>query len=139
MAAADGESVNSSCIGEDEETLTGDEAEEFTCGAHCSELAQRQNEHRKAGLFCDLTLLFFSGERIDPKFGRAPLSVVRCVPLLLLPAAERRGLSLWASGADGLELNYGTRPGHSGGGLTVHVHGGNPRNQCKCTSSAGAG
>lgn len=65
MAAADGESVNSSCIGEDEETLTGDEAEEFTCGAHCSELAQRQNEHRKAGLFCDLTLLFFSGERIQ--------------------------------------------------------------------------
>ncbi|XP_029978372.1 kelch-like protein 11 [Sphaeramia orbicularis] len=42
--------------------LTGDEdpeeAEEFTCPAHCSELARRQDEQRKAGLFCDVDLLF---------------------------------------------------------------------------------
>ncbi|KAK2820441.1 hypothetical protein Q5P01_023400 [Channa striata] len=47
--------------------LTGDgepeEAEEFTCSAHCSELSRRQNEQRKAGLFCDLTLVF-SGQRV---------------------------------------------------------------------------
>ncbi|XP_070707860.1 kelch-like protein 11 [Pempheris klunzingeri] len=44
---------------------TGDgepeEAEEFTCSAHCSELSRRQNEQRKAGLFCDVTLVFSSG------------------------------------------------------------------------------
>lgn len=44
---------------------TGDgepaEAEEFTCSAYCSELSRRQNEQRKAGLFCDLTLVFSSG------------------------------------------------------------------------------
>lgn len=52
---------------------TGDgepeEAEEFTCPALCSELCRRQNEQRKAGLFCDLTLLFssrgLSGERVQ--------------------------------------------------------------------------
>ncbi|XP_041830613.1 kelch-like protein 11 [Melanotaenia boesemani] len=38
-----------------------DEAEEFTCLAYCSELSRRQNEQRKAGLFCDLTLVFSSG------------------------------------------------------------------------------
>ncbi|XP_050922184.1 LOW QUALITY PROTEIN: kelch-like protein 11 [Lates calcarifer] len=45
--------------------LTGDgepeEAEEFTCPAYCSELSRRQNEQRKAGLFCDVTLVFISG------------------------------------------------------------------------------
>ncbi|KAM6897861.1 kelch-like protein 11 [Xenentodon cancila] len=45
--------------------LTGDggpeEAEEFTCSAYCSELSRRQNEQRKAGLFCDVTLVFSSG------------------------------------------------------------------------------
>ncbi|XP_034563064.1 kelch-like protein 11 [Notolabrus celidotus] len=44
---------------------TGDgepeEAEEFTCSAYCSELSRRQNEQRKAGLFCDVTLVFSSG------------------------------------------------------------------------------
>lgn len=44
---------------------TGDgepaEAEEFTCAAYCSELSRRQNEQRKGGLFCDLTLVFSSG------------------------------------------------------------------------------
>lgn len=65
-AAVDGNPVKSSCIGEEEDgTVTGEEAEEFTCCAHCSELAQRQNEQRKKGLFCDLTLLFFTGERVQ--------------------------------------------------------------------------
>lgn len=49
--------------------LTGDgepeEAEEFTCSAHCSELSRRQNEQRKAGLFCDVTLVFKCGERVQ--------------------------------------------------------------------------
>lgn len=44
--------------------LTGDgepeEAEEFTCAAYCSELSRRQNEQRKTGQFCDLTLVFSS-------------------------------------------------------------------------------
>uniref|UniRef100_A0A8C6SK55 Kelch like family member 11 n=1 Tax=Neogobius melanostomus TaxID=47308 RepID=A0A8C6SK55_9GOBI len=48
---------------EEEETVT-DEADEFTCCAHCAQLAQRQNEQRKAGQFCDLTLVFISGERV---------------------------------------------------------------------------
>nr|XP_046234083.1 kelch-like protein 11 [Scatophagus argus] len=45
--------------------LTGDgepeEAEEFTCWAYCTELSRRQNEQRRAGLFCDVTLVFSSG------------------------------------------------------------------------------
>uniref|UniRef100_A0A8C2WM29 Kelch like family member 11 n=1 Tax=Cyclopterus lumpus TaxID=8103 RepID=A0A8C2WM29_CYCLU len=45
--------------------LTGDgepeEAEEFTCSTHCSELSRRQNEQRKSGLYCDVTLVFSSG------------------------------------------------------------------------------
>ncbi|XP_008296723.1 kelch-like protein 11 [Stegastes partitus] len=45
--------------------LTGDgepeEAEEFTCPAYCSELSRRQNEQRKAGQFCDVSLVFSSG------------------------------------------------------------------------------
>ncbi|KAI4807219.1 hypothetical protein KUCAC02_027041 [Chaenocephalus aceratus] len=45
--------------------LTGDgepeEAEDFTCSAYCSELSRRQNEQRKSGLFCDVSLVFSSG------------------------------------------------------------------------------
>ncbi|XP_071375638.1 kelch-like protein 11 [Centroberyx affinis] len=45
--------------------LTGDgepeEAEEYSCSTHCSELSRRQNEQRKAGLFCDVTLAFITG------------------------------------------------------------------------------
>lgn len=37
-----------------------EEAEEFTCPAYCCQLSRRQNEQRKAGLFCDLTLVFSS-------------------------------------------------------------------------------
>lgn len=51
--------------GDAQGAVTGDaepaEAEEFTCSAYCSELSRRQNEQRKAGLFCDLTLAFVSG------------------------------------------------------------------------------
>ncbi|XP_042364246.1 kelch-like protein 11 [Plectropomus leopardus] len=60
MAAAAAEAEDRSSA-----TLTGDgepeEAEEFTCSAHCSELSRRQNEQRKSGLFCDVTLVFSSG------------------------------------------------------------------------------
>lgn len=49
---------------EEEEANTDDEADEFTCCAHCAELAQRQNQQRKAGQFCDLTLLLICGERV---------------------------------------------------------------------------
>ncbi|XP_076122893.1 kelch-like protein 11 [Alosa pseudoharengus] len=38
-----------------------EEAEEFTSSSHCSELSRRQNEQRKHGLFCDVTLAFSSG------------------------------------------------------------------------------
>jgi len=45
--------------------LVGDgdaeEAEDFTSSSHCSELSRRQNEQRKQGLFCDVTLAFSSG------------------------------------------------------------------------------
>ncbi|XP_029382882.1 kelch-like protein 11 [Echeneis naucrates] len=64
MAAADG--PEDGCrSGGAQGAVTGDrepeEAEEFTCPAYCSELSRRQNEQRKAGLFCDLTLVFRSG------------------------------------------------------------------------------
>lgn len=46
-------------------SLAGDgdaeEAEDFTSSSHCSELSRRQNEQRKQGLFCDVTLVFSSG------------------------------------------------------------------------------
>ncbi|KAM8723494.1 kelch-like protein 11 [Acanthopagrus schlegelii] len=45
--------------------LAGDgdaeETEDFTSSSHCSELSRRQNEQRKQGLFCDVTLAFSSG------------------------------------------------------------------------------
>lgn len=75
---ADGDPVQNSSVAEedeeeeendeDESTVTNEEEEEeavqFTCCAHSSDLAQRQNQQRKAGQFCDLTLLFFTGERV---------------------------------------------------------------------------
>lgn len=65
MAAAAEDPEDSGRSGGAQGTLTGDgepeEAEEFTCSAHCSELSRRQNEHRKTGLFCDVTLVFSSG------------------------------------------------------------------------------
>lgn len=38
-----------------------EEAEQFSSGSHCTELARRQNEQRKLGLFCDVTLAFSGG------------------------------------------------------------------------------
>lgn len=38
-----------------------EEAEQFSSALHCSELARRQNEQRKLGLFCDITLAFSGG------------------------------------------------------------------------------
>ncbi|XP_029429610.1 kelch-like protein 11 isoform X1 [Rhinatrema bivittatum] len=37
------------------------EAEDFVSACHCSELSWRQNEQRKMGLFCDITLAFGGG------------------------------------------------------------------------------
>ncbi|XP_067433516.1 kelch-like protein 11 [Thunnus thynnus] len=75
MAAAAGGSEDCSRSGGAQGALTGDgepeEAEEFTCPGHCSELSRRQSEQRKAGLFCDVTLVFtssgsgVSGERVQ--------------------------------------------------------------------------
>ncbi|KAM3592334.1 uncharacterized protein V6R79_016763 [Siganus canaliculatus] len=69
MAAAAAERTEASSRSSSSSTpggRTGDgepeEAEEFTCWAYCSELSRRQNEQRKAGLFCDVTLVFSSGE-----------------------------------------------------------------------------
>lgn len=65
MAAAAEEPEDGGRSGGARGTVTGDgepeEAAEFTCPAYCSELSRRQNEQRKAGLFCDLTLVFGSG------------------------------------------------------------------------------
>lgn len=41
--------------------VDSEEAEEFTSSSHCSELSRRQNEQRKQGLFCDVTLAFSGG------------------------------------------------------------------------------
>ncbi|KAF3704370.1 Kelch-like protein 11 Precursor [Channa argus] len=65
MAAAADKPEDSRRSGGAQGALTGDgeaeEADEFTCSAYCSELSRRQNEQRKAGMFCDLTLVFRSG------------------------------------------------------------------------------
>ncbi|XP_023123262.1 kelch-like protein 11 [Amphiprion ocellaris] len=64
MAAAAAEEPED-CSRSSQGALTGDgepeEAEEFTCSAYCSELSRRQNEQRKAGQFCDVSLVFSSG------------------------------------------------------------------------------
>ncbi|CAL1600297.1 unnamed protein product [Knipowitschia caucasica] len=62
-AAADSDPMESSCEAEDEDSLE-EEAEEFSSCPHCSELAQRQSEQRKAGHFTDLTLMFSIGARL---------------------------------------------------------------------------
>lgn len=53
-------------------SLAGDgdteEAEDFTSSSHCSELSRRQNEQRKQGLFCDVTLAFSSGAATAQSF-----------------------------------------------------------------------
>lgn len=63
-AAAEGpENCSRSSGSPGERTGDGEpeEAEEFTCWAYCSELSRRQNEQRKSGLFCDVTLIFSTG------------------------------------------------------------------------------
>lgn len=61
-AAAGGDGPEDGCRSPGLGLLTGDEdpeeAEEFTCPAHCSELARRQDEQRQAGQFCDVDLIF---------------------------------------------------------------------------------
>lgn len=62
MAAAAEGTENCSRSSGSPAARTGDgEAEEFTCWAYCSELSRRQNEQRKSGLFCDVTLVFSTG------------------------------------------------------------------------------
>ncbi|XP_028931371.1 kelch-like protein 11 [Ornithorhynchus anatinus] len=39
----------------------GSEAEDFECSEHCPALSWRQNEQRRQGLFCDITLCFGGG------------------------------------------------------------------------------
>ncbi|XP_072298889.1 kelch-like protein 11 isoform X2 [Eucyclogobius newberryi] len=46
--------------GDTPSALVDGEAEDFSLSSHCSELSQRQNEQRKQGLFCDVTLAFSS-------------------------------------------------------------------------------
>uniref|UniRef100_A0A8C5RKM9 BTB domain-containing protein n=1 Tax=Laticauda laticaudata TaxID=8630 RepID=A0A8C5RKM9_LATLA len=76
------------------------DSEVFSCVAHCSDLACRQNEQRRLGLFCDVTLAF-------SEF-RAHRSVLAAAteyfaPLLLGDFAESRSgrveLRKWSSGA----------------------------------------
>ncbi|XP_053119999.1 kelch-like protein 11 isoform X2 [Hemicordylus capensis] len=70
MAAAGGDSDGGGNSGQEGSALglegeAGPDAETdsevFTCVAHCSELAWRQNEQRRLGLFCDVTLAFVGG------------------------------------------------------------------------------
>ncbi|XP_051273272.1 kelch-like protein 11 [Dicentrarchus labrax] len=96
---------------------TGDgepeEAEEFTCSAYCSELSRRQNQQRKAGLFCDVTLVFSSGgvseeeERVQTLSAhRSVLSAASQYFTLLLggqfseSVSGRVDLKEWSSGPD---------------------------------------
>ncbi|XP_037610339.1 kelch-like protein 11 [Sebastes umbrosus] len=68
MAEAPEDRSSSSGAQQSAALLTGDgepeEAEEFTCSAYCSELSRRQNEQRKSGMFCDVTLVFFSSSGV---------------------------------------------------------------------------
>ncbi|XP_054032711.1 kelch-like protein 11 [Dryobates pubescens] len=52
------------------------EAEEFGCPAHCSDLAWRQNEQRRHGLYCDITLAFGGGRPGAAREYRAHRSVL---------------------------------------------------------------
>lgn len=98
------------------------DSEVFSCVAHCSDLACRQNEQRRLGLFCDVTLAFSgggneeegevggasSGSDPPPREFRAHRSVLAAAteyfaPLLLGDFAESRSgrveLRKWSSGA----------------------------------------
>lgn len=56
-SASGGTSTPSALAGDGD----AEESEDFTSSSHCSELSRRQNEQRKQGLFCDVTLAFSSG------------------------------------------------------------------------------
>lgn len=83
------------------------ETEEFVCPAHCTELAWRQNEQRRQGLYCDITLAFGGGARQAPPLEvRAHRSVLAAAtdyfePLLSGGFAESRSgrveLRKWSS------------------------------------------
>ncbi|XP_013908168.1 PREDICTED: kelch-like protein 11 [Thamnophis sirtalis] len=99
------------------------DSEVFSCVAHCSDLACRQNEQRRLGLFCDVTLAFSGGSNEEkeeeggvggassdppPREFRAHRSVLAAAteyfaPLLLGDFAESRSgrveLRKWSSGA----------------------------------------
>ncbi|XP_065507456.1 kelch-like protein 11 [Caloenas nicobarica] len=82
------------------------EAEEFGCPAHCSDLAWRQNEQRRHGLYCDITLAFGGGRPGPAREYRAHRSVLAAAteyftPLLSGGFAESRSgrveLQKWSS------------------------------------------
>ncbi|KAK9396856.1 kelch-like 11 [Crotalus adamanteus] len=98
------------------------DSEVFSCVAHCSDLACRQNEQRRLGLFCDVTLAFSGGSNEEegevggassgsdppPREFRAHRSILAAAteyfaPLLLGDFAESRSgrveLRKWSSGA----------------------------------------
>ncbi|XP_061872458.1 junction plakoglobin-like isoform X3 [Colius striatus] len=100
--AVDAESGASRGGGVDGET----EAEEFGCPAHCSDLAWRQNEQRRHGLYCDITLAFGGGRPGAAREYRAHRSVLAAAteyftPLLSGGFAESRSgrveLQKWSS------------------------------------------
>ncbi|KAJ8377260.1 hypothetical protein AAFF_G00264880 [Aldrovandia affinis] len=64
-----------------------DEAEDFTCAAHCSELSRRQNEQRQRGLFCDVTLAF-SGRADSEGDGPVPTCELRAHRCVLAAATD---------------------------------------------------
>lgn len=82
------------------------EAEEFGCPAHCADLAWRQNEQRRHGLYCDITLAFGGGRPGFCREYRAHRSVLAAAteyftPLLSGGFAESRSgrveLQKWSS------------------------------------------
>ncbi|XP_070586175.1 kelch-like protein 11 [Erythrolamprus reginae] len=120
MAATGGGGPNINLPGLEGEV--GPDSEVFSCVAHCSDLACRQNEQRRLGLFCDVTLAFSGGSNEDekekgggasnchppPREFRAHRSVLAAAteyfaPLLLGNFAESRSgrvdLRKWSSGA----------------------------------------
>lgn len=74
-AAAEGsDDCNASSCDTGARTGNGEpeEAEDFTCWAHCSELSRRQNEQRKSGLFCDVMLVFSSSDASEQRVQTVP-------------------------------------------------------------------
>ncbi|KAK9396854.1 kelch-like 11 [Crotalus adamanteus] len=124
MAAAGGSGPDVNLLGLEGEAGPDSEpdSEVFSCVAHCSDLACRQNEQRLLGLFCDVTLAFSAGSNEEegevsetssgsdhpPREFRAHRSILAAAteyfaPLLLGDFAESRSgrveLRKWSSGA----------------------------------------